>query len=146
MTKSASDIADELLKKAEKARPEKAKTKKTTTKSNKAKIDKNRSILEQALELPIPDKYPVLYEGNKSNCVTGEGSKSADLMFVGEAPGYEEDQDSRPFIGLSGQMLRKCLGESNIDAKDVWITNTVKQRPPQNRDPKQAEIMQHLPY
>jgi len=114
--------------------------------SKRAKIDKDTSLVEQALELPVPDEYPVLYEGNTSKYVIGEGNSSADIMFVGEAPGYEEDRDGRPFVGLAGQMLRKCLGESNIDAKDVWITNTVKQRPPQNRDPKPAEILKHLPY
>ncbi len=150
MTKNAADIADELLKKAKDAQPEKAKktkaSPKKTTKSSTTKIDKDRSLLEQALELSVPDEYPVLYEGNTSRYIMGEGNPSADIMFVGEAPGYEEDRDGRPFIGLSGQILRKCLGESNIDTKDIWITNVVKQRPPQNRDPKSAEIMKHLPY
>lgn len=72
--------------------------------------------------------------------VPGEGSITARLMFVGEGPGEKEDKSGRPFVGASGQFLNSLLEEAGIDRRDVFITNIVKCRPPQNRDPLPDEI------
>ncbi len=84
-----------------------------------------------------------LYEG--SNFVPGEGSPDADILFVGEAPGKKEDELERPFVGASGKFLTEMLGLIGLKRDDVYITNIVKQRPPDNRDPLPEEIEAHWP-
>lgn len=78
--------------------------------------------------------------------VPGEGSPEADIMFVGEAPGAQEDREGRPFVGASGKFLVEMLETINLTRDDVFITNIVKYRPPGNRDPKPDEIQACLPY
>lgn len=72
--------------------------------------------------------------------VPGEGSLNAVAMFVGEGPGIDEDRQGRPFVGRSGQFLTETLARLGIARSDVYITNVVKCRPPQNRDPLPAEL------
>jgi len=76
----------------------------------------------------------------RTNVVFGEGSTSAALMLVGEAPGFSEDQSGRPFVGRSGKKLTQWLEQIGLKREDVYITNVVKCRPPQNRDPNPKEI------
>lgn len=71
----------------------------------------------------------------RTNCVFGDGSKNARLMFVGEAPGEKEDLSGVPFVGAAGQLLNKYLDVVGIDRADVYIANILKCRPPKNRDP-----------
>jgi DNA polymerase len=82
----------------------------------------------------------------KTNLVFGEGSPGAEILFIGEAPGAEEDKQKRPFVGRSGQLLRKNIREAGLKEEDVFITNIVKRRPPDNRDPSQDEIGSYKPY
>jgi len=90
------------------------------------------------------DSLP-LSQGN--NPVFGEGPHNAKILAIGEAPGFHEDQQKRPFIGRSGQLLRKLLVESGIDLQnDIYITNIVKHRPPENRDPTPEEIEAYREY
>ncbi len=77
---------------------------------------------------------------NCLNAVPGEGDPDAKIMFIGEAPGADEDAQGRPFVGRSGQLLRQTITESNIKIDKVFITNIVKFRPPENRDPSLEEI------
>jgi len=86
-----------------------------------------------------------LYPGAK-NLVFGEGSASARLMFIGEAPGAEEDLQGRPFVGAAGQLLNRVLNKMGLQREEVYITNVVKSRPPENRDPEPDEIAACLPY
>jgi uracil-DNA glycosylase len=82
-----------------------------------------------------------------TDIVPGEGNPDADIMFIGEAPGYNEAVQRRPFVGKSGQLFRKVLQEeSGIDPKQVYISNIVKVRPPDNRDPLPAEITAFKPF
>jgi DNA polymerase len=67
-------------------------------------------------------------------------------MLVGEAPGASEDKQGRPFVGRSGKLLDQLLGEAGLDRDDVFITNVVKARPPENRDPKADEVAHYLPW
>lgn len=75
-----------------------------------------------------------------ANLVPGEGSPDARIIFIGEAPGAQEDQLKRPFVGRSGQLLRANIRRVGWSESDVYITNVVKHRPPENRDPTPAEI------
>ena len=72
--------------------------------------------------------------------VPGEGPEQADLMFIGEGPGYNEDQQGRPFVGAAGQLLEQLLASIGLTREQVYITNMVKCRPPENRDPYPGEI------
>jgi uracil-DNA glycosylase family 4 len=76
----------------------------------------------------------------RKNVVFGAGNADADLMFVGEAPGASEDERGLPFVGRAGKLLETLLGEIGIARKDVFIANTLKCRPPGNRDPLPVEI------
>lgn len=78
--------------------------------------------------------------------VPGDGPENAAIMFIGEAPGYHEDQQGRPFVGAAGQFLEKLLASINLSRRDVYITNVVKCRPPENRDPQPDEIIACRPY
>ena len=75
----------------------------------------------------------------RTNCVFGTGNPNADLMFVGEAPGEQEDLSGIPFVGRAGQLLDKFLYAVDIPREDVYIANILKCRPPKNRDPLPAE-------
>ncbi len=75
----------------------------------------------------------------RTKCVFGTGSRTADLLFVGEAPGEQEDLTGTPFVGRAGQLLNKFLDAVDIPREDVYIANILKCRPPQNRDPLPAE-------
>jgi len=78
--------------------------------------------------------------------VFGAGNADADLMFVGEAPGAEEDRQGLPFVGRAGQLLNQLLGEIGLSREDVFIANVLKSRPPGNRDPLPLEIQACEPY
>ena len=81
-----------------------------------------------------------------NNIVMGEGSVDSDVMFIGEAPGKKEDETGLPFIGASGKFLNEMLAAADLDRSDVYITNIVKYRPPNNRDPSSAEKQAFWPY
>ena len=76
----------------------------------------------------------------RTQVVFGSGSSDADLMFVGEAPGFHEDKQGVPFVGAAGQLLGKLLGEIDLTREDVFVANVLKCRPPGNRDPQPDEI------
>ena len=77
---------------------------------------------------------------NRSRAVPGEGPENAEVMLIGEAPGFNEDKQGRPFVGAAGQFLDKLLASANLKREDVYITNTVKCRPLNNRDPLPGEM------
>jgi uracil-DNA glycosylase family 4 len=83
---------------------------------------------------------------SRSRIVDGTGPADADLLFVGEAPGANEDEQGEPFVGRSGDVLDDTLRDVGLDRADVRITNCVRCRPPDNRDPKQAELANCRPY
>lgn len=102
-------------------------------------ISELRTKLEQACtDLPLAQTM--------QDIIPGEGSELAEIFFIGEAPGYHETLQRRPFVGRSGQLFRKTLTEVGIDEKEVYITNIVKARPPENRDPSIAEILAYKPF
>ncbi|WP_020402968.1 uracil-DNA glycosylase [Gracilimonas tropica] len=81
-----------------------------------------------------------------TNLVFGVGNPNADLMIVGEAPGYNEDQQGEPFVGEAGQLLDKIMAAIDFKRGDIYIANILKHRPPNNRDPKPEERKRSLPY
>ena len=82
----------------------------------------------------------------RKNLVFGEGHPQAELVFVGEAPGGDEDREGRPFVGRAGQLLTKIIKAMGLERKDVYICNILKCRPPGNRNPEPAEIAACEPF
>ncbi len=82
----------------------------------------------------------------RTKAVFGAGDADADLMFVGEAPGAEEDRQGLPFVGRAGQLLNQMLEEIGLSREEVFIANVLKSRPPGNRDPQPMEIEACRPY
>lgn len=109
------------------------------------KTEKLRVIKEELLVL---EKSPLFSfrQINKFFSVIGEGSHEAKIMFIGEAPGRNEAKTGRPFCGAAGKVLDDLLAEVGIIRTEVYVTNIVKDRPPQNRDPLPEEIACYGPF
>ena len=110
-----------------------------------SKTDELKKIKDEILNL----KESPLYEYRTSNNyfpVIGEGSHDAHIMFIGEAPGKNEAETAKPFCGASGRVLDKLLASVGISRADVYVTNIVKDRPPENRDPTPDEILLYAPF
>ncbi len=100
---------------------------------------KNEKILNKLeAEINICEKCP-LFE-TRINAVPGIGSATSGIVFIGEAPGAKEDKMGEPFVGAAGKFLDEMLGEINLKRRSVFITNVVKCRPPNNRDPLPKEV------
>ena len=82
----------------------------------------------------------------RTNIVFGSGNPNAELVFVGEAPGYDEDQQGLPFVGRAGQLLTKIIESINLKREDVYICNVLKCRPPENRNPEPDEVAACNPF
>lgn len=95
-----------------------------------------------AREIAADNTLPLL----ESNLVFGEGDPEARVVFIGEAPGANEDRLGRPFVGRGGQLLDDCIKSIGWQRQRVYITNIVKRRPPENRDPLPEEIEAYKPY
>ena len=93
----------------------------------------------EALESRCRDCHACPLGASKTNTVFGTGNRRASLMFVGEAPGEQEDQTGIPFVGKAGQLLDKFLFAVDIPREEVYIANILKCRPPNNRDPEPSE-------
>jgi uracil-DNA glycosylase len=83
---------------------------------------------------------------SRTQVVFGTGNPDADLLFVGEAPGFHEDQNGIPFVGQAGKLLDRLLAGIGLERSDIYIANTLKCRPPQNRDPQPDEIASCEPH
>ncbi|HET7630046.1 MAG TPA: uracil-DNA glycosylase [Candidatus Saccharimonadales bacterium] len=103
-------------------------------------------LLEQVrADIEAKNICPNLAE-SASHLVMGDGSPDADIVFIGEAPGKNEDEQGLPFVGAAGKFLNEMLASINLERKDVFITNIVKYRPPNNRDPLPEEKQAFWPY
>lgn len=100
--------------------------------------EQQQALKDIAAEIAACTACP-LYEGT-TNPVPGSGAMNADIMFIGEGPGQSEDKQGLPFVGRSGKYLDKLLNGIGLSRSEVFITNVVKHRPPENRDPTSAEI------
>jgi len=108
-------------------------------------MSKTRELENIAKEIASCKVCPTLCK-TAINPVPGEGNPDAEIMFIGEAPGAEEDRQGRPFVGASGQFLESMLEAIGLRRSDVFITNIVKYRPPGNRDPLPEEIKACWPW
>ena len=100
----------------------------------------------QAVREELGDCTRCRLHGGRTNLVFGVGRPDADLMFVGEAPGRDEDRQGEPFVGRAGQLLTKIIEAIDLHREDVYIANVVKCRPPQNRNPEQDEVETCRPF
>ncbi len=108
------------------------------------KLEKEKEMEKIKKEIQLCSKCPL--SQSRTNPVVGEGNLSATVMFIGEAPGFNEDQTGHPFCGAAGKVLDELLQSVNLLRKDIYITNILKCRPPQNRDPLPEEIKACAPY
>ena len=103
-----------------------------------SELEKFRQEIEHCTKCPLHQ--------SRTNFVFGDGNENADIMFIGEAPGAEEDKQGLPFVGRSGQLLNKILAHFNMRREDVFIANILKSRPPGNRDPLPEEVAACISY
>lgn len=105
-----------------------------------------RALLDQiAADIREKNVCPDLAK-TAQNLVMGDGDLDADIVFIGEAPGKNEDEQGLPFVGAAGKFLNEMLGAAGMERSDVYITNIVKYRPPNNRDPLPEEKAAFWPY
>ncbi len=100
---------------------------------------------KQALDQVYTDLQKIPLYPTAKSFVPGEGNPDSDILFVGEAPGKNEDEQGKPFVGAAGKFLNEMLASIGLERQDIFITNIVKQRPPENRDPTPEEIAAHWP-
>jgi len=111
----------------------------------KSKTERMKKIREEVVNLKKSPLYQYRIE-NKYLPVIGQGSHDADILFIGEAPGKKEAETGVPFCGASGKFLDELLGHIGLPREKVYIANILKDRPPENRDPKPAEIEMYTPF
>src|SRR3989344_5440166 len=104
-----------------------------------------KAIKDEILNLTSSPLYKERIK-NKYFPVIGEGNHQAKIMFIGEAPGENEAKTGRPFCGRAGKVLDNLLQSVNIERRDVYVTNIVKDSPPKNRDPLPDEIACYVPF
>ena len=100
----------------------------------------------QSLELEVVNCKKCILHQTRTQTVFGVGNKKAQWMFIGEAPGFDEDRKGEPFVGRAGQLLTKMLKAIGFERDEVYIANVIKCRPPDNRNPRLDEMVQCLPY
>ena len=100
--------------------------------------EKRQQLEAISAEVAACEKCP-LHQG-RTHTVPGEGNPNSPLLFIGEAPGFHEDQQGRPFVGAAGQFLESLLRSIGVSRQQVFIANVVKCRPPDNRDPEAGEV------
>ncbi|PIR38369.1 MAG: uracil-DNA glycosylase [Candidatus Zambryskibacteria bacterium CG10_big_fil_rev_8_21_14_0_10_42_12] len=110
-----------------------------------SKTDLMRQIRDEVLNLRESSLYTYRTQ-NKYFPVIGDGDHDAEIIFIGEAPGKNEAMTGKPFCGASGRILDELLQSINLDRKTVYVTNIVKDRPPENRDPTPQEIELYAPF
>lgn len=104
----------------------------------KEELEKLKKEMENDKSLPLRE--------GATQLVFGDGNPDAEVYCLGEGPGYHEDQQGKPFVGQAGQLLNQLLQSINLKREDVYISNVVRFRPPQNRDPLPEEIVAFQPY
>lgn len=109
-------------------------------------IQKNKVKNLQILRDRINDIKDCKLKENASNLVFSDGNPNSKIMIIGEGPGANEDKEGFPFVGRAGQLLDKMLLAINLSRKNVYITNVVNYRPPENRKPTDKEVAKYLPF
>jgi DNA polymerase len=101
-------------------------------------VNPDEVLAEVAREVAVCTKCPLYHSRKKA--VPGEGPANAEILFIGEGPGFYENEEGRPFVGAAGKFLDELLAVAGLKRSDVFITNVVKCRPPGNRDPEPEEV------
>jgi uracil-DNA glycosylase family 4 len=109
-------------------------------------VNKKETLLEQIRADIIDNNICPDLAKTATNLVMGDGNINTDIVFIGEAPGKNEDEQGLPFVGAAGKFLNEMLATVGMDRSDVFITNIVKYRPPNNRDPLPEEKKAFWPY
>jgi uracil-DNA glycosylase len=104
-----------------------------------------KEALEEVSKEILADET-LLLKKEATNLVFGKGNPEAEIMFIAEAPGKQEDQQGIPFVGRAGKLLDELLASINLTEDNIYIANILKYRPPKNRDPNEEEIKAHTPY
>lgn len=107
--------------------------------------DKQTQLDQLKADIIAKDICPEL-AAQATQLVMGDGNLDAQIVFIGEAPGKKEDELGIPFVGASGKFLNEMLAQAGLVRDDIYITNVVKYRPPNNRDPSPAEKLAFMPY
>jgi DNA polymerase len=105
-----------------------------------------QAVLEAIKQQIVDDKVTPELASQATQLVFGEGNPDAEIVFIGEAPGKNEDLQGKPFVGAAGKFLNEMLASIGLNREDIYITNIVKYRPPNNRDPLPDEKKAFLPY
>ena len=117
---------------------------------SKSKEKKDLKKLDEITEIedliPLISNHASEIKNSAKRMVLYDGNVNSNIMIIGEAPGQEEDEQGIPFVGRAGQLLNKMLSAINLNRKDIYITNVVPWRPPQNRTPTDQEILEFLPF
>jgi uracil-DNA glycosylase len=106
----------------------------------------NKQVLLKQIETDVKRCKKCRLCETALNGVPGEGNINSEIVFIGEAPGANEDREGRPFVGRAGKLLEQLLGEIGYSREEVWIGNIIKHRPPGNRDPAPDEIKACEPF
>ena len=115
-------------------------------KKDTSEISGDKAEKLEKLKKSISDIKNCELKKSATNIVFADGNPKAKIMLIGEGPGSNEDQEGLPFVGRAGALLDKMLASINLDRKNVYITNVVNYRPPENRRPTEEEIAKYLPY
>lgn len=113
---------------------------------NQRQLDSTAADAWQVLQAQVKNCQLCALAKSRTQTVFGVGNRQADLMIVGEAPGFHEDKQGEPFVGRAGQLLNKMLDSVDLSREQVFIANVLKCRPPNNRDPLPEEIKQCTGY
>ena len=111
-----------------------------------ASVDAKQKALDKIERRILDDKVCPELAAGATQLVFGDGNPDAELVFIGEAPGKNEDEQGKPFVGAAGKFLNEMLEGIGLKRQDIYITNIVKYRPPNNRDPLPDEKSAFLPY
>ena len=115
-------------------------------KQDNSELSENKAKSLELLKKSILDLKGCGLKKNATNIVFSDGNPKSKIMFIGEAPGANEDKEGLPFVGRAGMLLDKMLAAINLDRKNVYISNIINYRPPDNRRPTEEEIKQYLPF
>lgn len=107
-------------------------------------MNKNEKLQKLKEEMEADKSLPL--RSGATQLVFGEGNEDAEIYFIGEGPGFHEDRLGRPFVGQAGKLLDRLIESIGFKREDVWISNIVRFRPPNNRDPEPEEIAAFQPY
>jgi uracil-DNA glycosylase len=111
-----------------------------------AESKREPAVTLESIRAEIGDCQRCKLASTRTNIVFGSGNPNAELVFVGEAPGFDEDQQGLPFVGRAGQLLTKIIESINLKRDDVYICNVLKCRPPENRNPEPDEVSVCNPF